>query len=217
MKKLFVLTMFLTAALGLFAQQGSIRNMAGTVELKPAGAAAFVTAKIGDQVAAKTIISTGFKSTAIITVGSTTIAIQALTRMSLTEIIQAQGTEKVDIQLQSGRVRVEVRPPVGTRADTSVKTPSATASVRGTIFEMDTFGLTVTEGTVAYTGNDGVVVLVQAGGASRIDPVTGRAVDPVETGAAALTPPLPAGADSSDGSRKEAGQSMVKFTISVSY
>jgi hypothetical protein len=190
--------------------------MAGTVELKPSGAAAFVAAKIGDQVAANTIISTGFKSMAIITVGSTTITVQPITRMSLSEIIQAQETEKLDIQLQTGRVRVEVRPPVGTRANASVRTPSATASVRGTIFEMDTFGLTVTEGTVAYKGNDGAVVLVQSVGASRIDPVTGRAVDPVETGAAALTPPLPAGADRSDGSRKE-GQGMVEFTISVSY
>jgi hypothetical protein len=123
MKKLFVLMILLVTTSLVFAQQGSIRDLIGTVELKPAGAAAFVAAKAGDRIAANTVISTGFKSTAIINVGSTTLMVQSLTRMTLAEISQAQGTERLDIQLQSGRVRVEVRPPVGTRANTSVRTP----------------------------------------------------------------------------------------------
>jgi hypothetical protein len=193
-KQTFLVMMILTAGL-VFAQQGIVKDMIGTVELKPAGASAFVPAKPGDRVAPNTIISTGFKSIAVISVGSTTLSVQALTRLSLAEISQTQGKEELNVNLQAGRVRVEVRPPVGTRADTSVRTPSATASVRGTVFEIDTMWLFVNKGIVAYWGNDGRIILISAGGTSRIDPVTGRPVDPIETNAANLLPPAPAGTD----------------------
>jgi hypothetical protein len=215
-KQTALVIIFVTVTLGLFAQQGSIRDLSGTVELKPAGAAAFIAAKAGDRIAANTIISTGFKSTAVINVGSATLMVQPLTRMSMAEIFQAQGSERLDIQLQSGRIRVEVRPPAGTRADTSVRTPVATASVRGTIFDIDSFSLRVVEGKVAYRGKDDVVVLVRTGGSSQIDPVTGRAADPVETSAAALLPPLPAGAERRQ-QWKGAVQNLVDLTISISF
>jgi hypothetical protein len=194
MKKQALLVMMILTAGLVFAQQGIIKDMIGTVELKPAGASAFVPAKPGDRVAPNTIISTGFKSIAVISVGSTTLSVRALTRLSRAEISQTQEKEELNVNLQAGRVRVEVRPPVGTRADTSVRTPSATASVRGTVFEIDTQNLIVNDGTVAYSGNDGTM-LISAGGTSRIDPVTGRPVDPIETTAANLLPPAPTGTD----------------------
>jgi hypothetical protein len=203
MKKLFIMIMFCGTVCGVFSQQGIIKDVVGTVELKPAGSSAFVLAKAGDRVALDTVVSTSFKSVAVITVGSTTLTIRPVTRLTLTEIQQAQGTEQLSVSLQAGRVRVEVRPPVGSRADTSVKSPSATASVRGTEFEFDTYSVTVISGTVAYSGNDGRVVLVNAGGTSRVDPVTGRAADPVETSAAGLKPPSPAGADQTSGARND--------------
>jgi hypothetical protein len=203
MKKLFIMIMFCGTVCGVFSQQGIIKDLVGTVELKPAGSSAFVIAKAGDRVAQDTVISTSFKSMATITVGSTTLTVRPLTRLSLTEIQQSQGTEQLNVALQAGRVRVEVRPPVGTRADTRVHSPSATASVRGTEFEFDTYTVTVINGTVAYSGNDGRVVLVSAGGTSRVDPVTGRAADPVETSAAGLKPPSPTGTDQASGARSD--------------
>jgi hypothetical protein len=216
MKKQMILTaLFFSAALGLFAQQGILKEISGTVELKPAGASAFVIAKKGDTIAPNTIVSTGFKSTAVITVGSTTLTVRPVTRLSLAEISQSQGMESLNVNLQTGRVRAEVKPPVGTRADMTVRSPSATASVRGTEFEFDTTTLRVIEGTVAYSGNSGTVMLVSAGGTSQIDPVSRQAADPIETSAAALLPPPPAGA--SEQSTRPGSLNTVEFTIELSF
>ena len=176
----------------IFAQNGVIKEMAGTVEIKRAGAAAFVAAKVGDTIAKDTIVSTGFKSSALITVGSTVLTVRPLTRLTLAEISASAGTETINVNLQTGRVRVDVEPPAGTRTNTSVQGPSATASVRGTSFEFDTYTVTVLEGTVAFQGTTGGAMMVGAGGTSEVTP-SGRTADPVVTSAAELTPPPYAG------------------------
>ncbi|MDR0290095.1 MAG: FecR family protein [Treponema sp.] len=163
---LFIFVAF-AAVCGLFAQNaasaGVIRELTGNVELKPAGASAFVAARSGDQVAQNTIVSTGFKSTAIIEVGSSVIAVRPLTRLSLAEIQSSGGAESLNVDLQTGRVRVDVNPPAGTRANFTVQSPTATASVRGTSFEFDTVKITVNEGKVAFSGASGLSAMVNAG------------------------------------------------------
>jgi hypothetical protein len=197
MKRTLCITLLMVgAALCAFAQSGIISEISGTVELKPAKAASFVPAKTGDVVAADTIVSTGFRSTAVIKVGSTTIAVRPLTRLSLAEIRSESDSETVKVDLQAGRVRVDVKPPAGTRADTSVQSPSATASVRGTDFEFDAVNLKVYEGTVVLRGGDNMEIPVPAGSSSHVDPY-GRVIDPVDAGRIALLPPAPVGAGSS--------------------
>jgi len=195
-KTLFVILLLAGAVLCVFAQSGVINGFSGDVELKPAGSSVFVPANVGDAVAADTIVSTGFRSTAVIQVGSSTIAVRPLTRLSLAEIRSDSGSETLNVSLQAGRVRVDVKPPAGTRANTSIQSPSATASVRGTSFEFDTLNLQVSEGTVALQGNNGMVMMVPAGTVSYVDS-DGRAADPIETTAMSLTPPAPVGSGSS--------------------
>jgi hypothetical protein len=184
----------------VFGQQGNIRETTGTVEIKNPGAAAFVAAKPGDPVTADTIISTGFKSGAVIVLGSSTVNVRPLTRLTLAEITSAGNAEQVGLNIQTGRVRVEVKPPAGTKTDFTVRSPTATASVRGTEFFFDTVNLTVSEGTVQYAGRRGRSVPVGAGGSSQIDPVSGRSVDPVAIATASLLPPGPAGLGTGTGS-----------------
>lgn len=194
MMAVLVLLLFCTG--GVFAQSasvsgstvnGSIKELSGNVELKRSGSAAFVPAKAGDTVTRDTIVSTGFKSTALITVGSAVITVKPLTQLSFAEISSQTGTETLDVKLQAGRVRVEVQPPSGTRAAMTVRSPSATASVRGTSFEFDTRNLTVNSGTVAFQGNRGGLMLVSAGSTSRVDN-NSKAADPLMTNAEALLP-----------------------------
>jgi hypothetical protein len=154
--------------MSVFAQNGVIKDLTGTVELKPAGTAAFAPATAGEQVKADTVISTGFKSTALLEVGSAVIAVRPLTRLTLTEITASQGLETININLQAGRVRVDVNPPAGKKAALSISSPTATASVRGTSFFFDTMNLSVREGTVAFKGNTGYTVQVPAGSFSGI-------------------------------------------------
>ena len=198
MKKITIILLFIIFAARIFSQDGTrnaplygeITELSGMVELKPAGRTVFIPARAGDTIAADTIISTGFKSTALIRVGSTVLTVRPLTRLSLSEISGSAGTETINVSLQTGRVRVDVTPPAGTRALVAVTSPVATASVRGTSFEFDTQSITVLEGSVAFQGSSGGVMMVNAGSSSEIN-ANGRSADPVETFAAALLPPPP--------------------------
>jgi hypothetical protein len=210
-----ILAAALMCCAGAAFTQGVIRELNGTVELKPEGTSAFVPARAGDLVALNTIISTGFKSTAVITLGSAVITVQPITRLSLAEISSAWENERLRVNLSTGRIRVNVKPPSGGKTDFTVRSPSATASVRGTEFEFDTWTVQVIEGTVAFSGSHGLM-LISAGGSSQVDPVTGRVADPIETSAAALLPPAPAGADEIGGP-KDAGPAEVDFNLVVSF
>ena len=198
MKKTFFLVLLIAGAAFVFAQSGVIRELTGEVELKPAGASAFVPAVAGSPVALDTIVSTGFKSTAIIAVGSSVITVRPLTRLSLAEIQSTSGTENINVNLQAGRVKVDVKPPAGTRTNFTVQSPSATASVRGTGFEFDTFNLKVNEGKVAFQGKNGMPMMVHAGRTSHVGR-DGNAVNPVETEKGSLEPPPVAGPETGGG------------------
>jgi hypothetical protein len=187
MKRNTLTVFLLLCAAQVFAQNGVITSFTGTVEIKPAGTANFVPAKAGDRLTKDTVVSTGFKSTAL--------TVRPLTRLTLAEISASADTETINVSLQTGRVRVDVNPPAGSKNSTSVRSPIATASVRGTSFEFDTQSLTVIKGTVAFQGNQGGVMLVSAGSTSEVKD-NGRAADPIETNTAALLPPAIVGSDS---------------------
>ena len=215
---IIVLAVQFVSAVTVFAQNGVIKELSGTVELKRAGQGAFVPAKVGDAVAKDTVVSTGFKSTALIAVGSTVITVRPLTRLTLAEISATAGSEAVNVNLQAGRVQVDVHPPAGTRASTTIQSPTATASVRGTSFEFDTMNLSVSEGTVAFKGKKGAVMLVRAGSASQVGGDE-KAVDPIVKGAAELLPPLPSGSVMSSASHGSgaAEDSSVDFELELDF
>jgi len=167
MKKIIFTVIFITLAVtGAFCQNGIIRELTGEVELKRAGSSAFVPASAGDIVSSNTVVSTGFRSTAIISIGSSVITVRPLTRLTLAEIQSAENTENINVNLQSGRVKVEVKPAAGTKTQLNVQSPTATASVRGTSFEMDTHNLIGIEGKVLLSGVSGAGVLVTGGNSS---------------------------------------------------
>jgi len=207
MKKI-IIAVVLTALVvfTVSGQNGVIRELTGEVEIKPAGASAFTAASAGAQIESNTIVSTGFRSTAIIAVGSSLITVRPLTRLSLAEIQRAENEENVNVKLQTGRVKVDVKPPAGTKTNLKVQGPSATASVRGTSFEFDTVNINVHEGKVIFAGNIGAAAIVDAGNSSLIS-VDGTPANPAEIAADSLLPQPPVGmpgaetlADSASGS-----------------
>jgi hypothetical protein len=202
------LVLAMLTGLGAFAQNvqssGTIRELSGTVELKLAGAQNYVPAKAGDGVRQDTIISTGFKSTALVEVGSALITVRPLTRLTLTEIQASSGAETINVSLQTGRVRVDLNPPAGTRASMSVSSLNATASVRGTGFEFDTRNLRVYDGTVGFQGNRGQLMLVSAGSNSSVG-TDGRAADPIVIRTEGLIPSAPVGVDPVSGAPSGSG------------
>ena len=197
MKTIGIFALILSGSL-LFAQESGgtyIRECSGTVEVKVPGAASWTAARAGQRISRDTMISTGFRSTALIVLQNSTLTVRPLTRLSIEEILNIQGDETVRLGLQTGRIRADVKPPVGGRTDFTVRSPSVTASVRGTSFDFDGVNLRVDEGLVHVTGGDGTAVYVGAGHEAVSDPVTGRTVSAVETAKAELAPPLPDAAD----------------------
>jgi len=161
-KAIFALLLIGIAALG-FAQKAVITDLTGTVELKFSGAADFIPAIKGVEVAQDTIISTGFKSTALVQAGSAVITVRPLTRLTLKEIQASQETETLNLSLQAGRVRVDLNPPAGSKASLEIASPASVASVRGTSFDLDVRNLSVQSGTVAFMGKWGYELSVQEG------------------------------------------------------
>ena len=193
MKKMLFAVICLFAVSGVFAQQATIQDLAGTVEFKRPGSSVWETAKKGQSITSDTTISTGFRSTAIIAAGSSVITVRPLTRLTLAELVASAGTETINVNLQAGRVKVDVTPPAGTRTNMNVQGPTATASVRGTAFEFDVYNITVIKGTVEFTGSSGPVVLIDAGRRTFTDETLGWAVPLANIGAEDLEPEMPVG------------------------
>jgi hypothetical protein len=197
MKKAILVFLLVTISglsISVFAQNGVIKEFTGTVELKSAGTSNYVPATTGAQVNQDTIISTGFKSTARLEVGSAIITVRPLTRLTLMEISASQGTETLNLSLQTGRLRVDVNPPAGAKASFTVVSPIATASVRGTSFFFDTRNVRVREGTVAFKGNAGYAVQVPAGSFSGVGAYSTASSAQTSSGAG-VTPSGPVGYD----------------------
>ena len=183
----FPRTVVLAALLAIFAVpfitaqqviQAVIREIAGTVEIKRAGSETWEAANRGQNLSWDTTISTGFRSTAVIAIGDSLLTVRPLTRLTLLELSQNQGNEKVELNLQSGRLKADVKPPEGGKTEFVVRSPNSTSSVRGTIFEFDTLNIEVRLGTVAYAGLLGSTYLLDAVGYSRVDEITSWASPP---------------------------------------
>jgi len=214
MKKIIFTAVFITLAVcGAFCQNGVIRELTGEVELKRSGSSAFVPASAGDAVSSNTVVSTGFRSTAIIAIGSSVITVRPLTRLTLAEIQSAENTENINVNLQAGRVRVEVKPPAGTKTNLNVQSPSVTASVRGTTFEMDTHNLMGIEGKVLLSGASGAGVMVTGGNSSSSN-IDGTVSNPAVNAEQSVQVQPPVGTDN-ESIKNKAGKS--ELTVNVAY
>jgi hypothetical protein len=216
MKKLVIVIIFSTLITsGVFGQSGMIRELTGEVELRHAGSSAFVTASAGDTITQNTIVSTGFRSSAVIVVGNSVITVRPLTRLTFAEIQRANNEENVNVNLQAGRVRVEVNPPAGTRSNLNVQSPSATASVRGTILEMDVETMTTVKGRVILSGSTGAGVIVTAGNTS-FATAGGYAANPSVIAAQSTQPSSPIGTPASTVPTTTA-DTMGNFSLDIIY
>ncbi|MDR2471921.1 MAG: FecR family protein [Treponema sp.] len=216
--KLLILGALLLCAGPGFTQQAVIRELAGTVEIKRPGAAQWETARKGLVLESSAMISTGFRSTALVALGNSLLTVRPLTRLTLVEIARMKNEEKVELRLQTGRVRAEVPRAEAGKTDFTVRSSAATASVRGTVFEFDAYNLRVIEGTVAFSGASGGPVLVDPGRTSYTDEQSLRPPPPEETALEELRPPLPPGAaEALPGEGSAAGNGHQDLTVTVGF
>ncbi|MDR2303979.1 MAG: FecR family protein [Treponema sp.] len=191
----FVCAVFFINGQNVFSQertgQAQFLSISGTVEVQEPGSVTWKPAEAGMVVGKDTVISTGFRSSAHVSLENSSLIIRPLTRLTLEEIVQQEDTEEVKLYLQTGRVRAEVKPAAKGRIGLTMRAPIATASVRGTVFEFDTVNLTVESGQVQYSGVNGQTVYVDQGEWTYVDESENRIVSPFETATTLLTPVIP--------------------------
>ncbi len=144
-----------------FALAGQVVTVSGKVEIQ-ASNGTWKTLKAGDSLEAGNMISTGFKSEATVKLGASILTVRPLTRMSLNQLVEKEDTVETEVYLEVGNVKAEVNSFNNKKNGFSVKSPVATASVRGTVLEVGE-SLTVYEGTVEFKSRNGQVRSAQAG------------------------------------------------------
>jgi hypothetical protein len=194
MKKTLVVFLMFACLWSAFAQTMEARflEVTGTVEIKEANSSEWKRAAPGTLTGRNTVISTGLKSSAVISIGSSRLDVRPLTMLTLAELTQRGNGEETTLYLRTGRVRAAVTPPTGQSVDFTVGSPTVTASVRGTSFEFDGKRLRVDEGRVLLAGSGGQKVYVAEAQQSYVDENNqNRIVPPFEAEAALLRPVIP--------------------------
>ena len=170
-----LITILFSLVLSVYAQEANVLNariteLSGTVEIMAPGEYGWRPASVGDIIGRDSVVSTGFRSNALLQAGSTVISVRPLTRLTLEEIYYMAGTETLNVNLQAGRIRADLNPPAGTRAVMSVSGPMVTAAARGTSFTFNGRRLLVHSGQVDLANNlSEQRVFVSAGQHSNLD------------------------------------------------
>ena len=143
-----ILFLALALASSLSAQvKAVVKEIIGKVEIKAADNV-WRPAKVGAAISKGHSISTGFDSTAVLTIGQSTLRVRPLTRMRLEELTQAGKAVSTSLSLSVGKVKGEVKK--GGDEVFTLRGPVSTAAVRGTEFEYDGFTVKVTNGIVTF-------------------------------------------------------------------
>ncbi|MCR5290838.1 MAG: FecR domain-containing protein [Treponema sp.] len=195
-KRIFIIACLFCfcAVASVFAQEAVITAVNGKVERKDFDT--WVAVAVGDKLEKGAVISTGFKSTAELSINGATVTIAPLTRATIQQLLDTDSASTTKIALASGKLAADVPPQQNKRVSFKVTSPVATLSVRGTAFSVYADGTFKTErGVVSKlppesmeeAGEEETVEEVQGGWAgvpvaanqrSTTDAVTGEAVSP---------------------------------------
>lgn len=199
MKKiLFILSCSLFYTISLFSSSVEVVSFTGKVKVKFPGDSRWSRLSVGDTLPPKAIVSTGFNSKIVLDLGSATLDVLPLTRMTVSEITESNDTISTSLFLQGGKIKADVNKVEGKIHDFKIKSPVATASVRGTSFLFSGNTLFVERGvvdfgaTTSYTpdeagitepvegvlGGTSKVVTVKAGGLTRMGSITDTPILP---------------------------------------
>ncbi len=137
MKKIFLILAILLYSVSLsFAAAGVavVNSVVGKVEVQVNDS--WIQLKNGDTLTSGSVISTGFKSSAVLYIGQSLIEVRALTRLTVEEIIEQNQNYNTTMFLDAGNIKADIKKSENKRVGFKVRTSVATASVRGTSGEI---------------------------------------------------------------------------------
>src|SRR5574344_1270439 len=147
------LAIFLASAVlcsaAVCAEDAKFVSVKGKVEVQ--NGTTWTAVKSGDPVSKGQVISTGFKSQAVIQFKGSVFTLAPLTRMTLEQLADTPEKDDTQLFLDTGSVSASVKKTENKRVQITVRGSVATASVRGTEITTDALGhLSCTEGSTAY-------------------------------------------------------------------
>lgn len=169
-KKLFfsILLLIVIAALSWGGNlTATVRETSGKVEVSKGGGG-WVPVNPGDVLSAGDTISTGFNSKAVLALGNSSVLVaNALTRLTIAELVEREGTVDTDLFLDVGSVRSEVHSSEKVSHNFTVRNANSTASVRGTVLDVEILGNGAGMKVMAWDGA-AVVTDLKTGRSARV-------------------------------------------------
>lgn len=118
----------------VFSIEAGVVSVEGKVQIKNGNA--WADLKPGNSLKKGDVIQTGFKSSAVISISSgnenSRITVAQLSRITFEELTEDSSGDKTDVYLSAGTVKSEIKKTQDHRVNYTVRSPVATASVRGT-------------------------------------------------------------------------------------
>lgn len=140
--KRIVLAVFLlaagSAALGAATDTAEVISFTGKAEYQTDQGWAPIS--VGDQLDQGTVISTGFKSSVVLAIGGSRFTVAALSRVSIDKLVEDDSNYETEMRLSAGKLKMDVKAVPGKTTSFTARSPTATASVRGTSGIMDATG-----------------------------------------------------------------------------
>lgn len=125
----FTLILFVSIC---FAQSRNIQviSVVGKVEKQQDGL--WVPISAGEVLSKGTLISTGFRSSATLKFEGSVISVSALSRLTISELLENENSRDTAVFLDAGKITADIKTSDNKRVNFTVRTPIATASVKGT-------------------------------------------------------------------------------------
>lgn len=136
------------------ALEAKFVSIEGKVEILEGGM--WIPVEEGDIIQERgAVISTGFKSNAVVSVKGTNFTLEPLTRITIENMVAMENKDSTQIYIDSGSLKANVSSSDGRKVGFKVRSAVATASVRGTEFKVTSSGrLSVTQGLVSFGGSE---------------------------------------------------------------
>lgn len=134
------------------ALEAKFVSIEGKVEILEGGM--WIPVEEGDIIQERgAVISTGFKSNAVVSVKETNFTLGPLTRITIENMVAMENKDSTQIYIDSGSLKANISSSDGRKVGFKVRSAVATASVRGTEFKVTSSGrLSVTQGLVSFGG-----------------------------------------------------------------
>ena len=138
MKKTIASFILACLAATAFAIEAKVVSITGKAEVQDGSV--WTALKVGDTLKAGSVIQTGFKSEMVLNIKSpnedTTITVSPLSRLTIEQLSEKGSQDKTSIHLAAGSLKSDIKKTADKRVGYQVRTPVATASVRGTVYSV---------------------------------------------------------------------------------